>query len=250
MATLARFSAYNTISLNFVYNWVMAEIYLASSALANEEFDGLRTIEEAARAGFAGVQLFLDPRYRRDGYLAQVVRELAYSHLGLVVHLPNTIVSEDIAPVEKLAKQFPASRSLIHYLPTTILPRIGKAMIGWENSVIGWDVQHIQDTKEKVRKDKTFFVFDLGRPLVLEGKIDPDTAIEMVRAEIAGLRPGADVIHAADKTEWDSRFRGHWCAMGRGICQALLGDLRAFQGVVVLEHENLQMAVESLDVLK
>jgi len=228
----------------------VAEVYLASSALIRDGFDGLRTIEEAQRSGFDGVQLFLDPGYRRDEYLSRVIQELAYSQLGLVIHLPNIMAPEDLAPAEELVSQFPASKLLIHYLPTTELPSIRGTKVGWENSVIGYDLDHIAKTRSAVARDDTFFVFDMGRPLVLENKVKPNIAVHRIREEIQALRPHVDLIHTADKDDWNTRFKGHWRPLGKGVCLALLGEMRAFQGIVVLEHEDLKMAVDSLRVLK
>jgi sugar phosphate isomerase/epimerase len=226
----------------------MAEVYLASSAI--QGFDGLRTIDEAQKVGFDGVQLFLDPRYREDDYLRAVIDRLAFANLGLVVHLPNEVVTEDIVPARELIRSVPGSRALIHYLPATRLPIIEGVEVGWENSVIGYNLDHLSQVKAAVKRDRTFYVFDMGRPLVLEGKVDSTTAVREVREEIRNLRHGVDMIHTADKDDWDTRFRGHWRAMSHGICAAFLNDLRAFDGVVVLEHEDLQMAIDSLGVLK
>lgn len=228
----------------------MAKVYLASSALIKEGYDGLRTIVEAHKAGFDGVQLFLDPKYRQDRYLARITNALAFSNLGLVVHLPNEVCPADIQATEKLVKSRPDAKVLIHYLPITQLPNLNGARVGWENSQTGWDPIDIRKTKDAANRDGTFFAYDLGRQLVLDGKVTPDTAVRAVKRNIQHLKPHKDIIHAADKDNWNSRFRDHWLPLGQGICAGLLADIRNYQGIVVLEHEDLQMAVASLSALR
>src|SRR3990172_5173688 len=115
----------------------MTETYLATSALIKEDFDGLRTIQEAKKAGFDGVQLFLDPKYRDENYRKAIVAELNDANLGVVIHLPNEVSLEDKKAAELLVKELPQSRVLIHFRPTINLPDIEGSLIGWENSTIG-----------------------------------------------------------------------------------------------------------------
>ncbi len=231
----------------------MPEVYLASSALISEDFDGNRTIEEAQKAGFKGVQLFLDPKYRDRNYLESVLISLETSELGLVLHLPN-IVEEDAQVAERIVKEYPETKVLVHYLPATELPVIEGTTVGWENSKIGPlsedMVEHLQKVKDKVFKDNTFYVYDMGRQLYASDESEVQRTIEFIRAEIRALDPKKDVIHLADKTSWILKFRDSMCALGDGIMKEFIDDINNFQGPIVFEHENLEMALKSLEVIK
>ena len=53
-----------------------------------------------------------------------------------------------------------------------------------------------------------------------------------------------------DKTSWVVKFRNCMCVLGEGVMREFLPDIRSFRGVVVFEHEDLNMAKESLPVLR
>jgi len=232
----------------------MPEIFLASSALVEEDFEGKRTIEEASGIGFAGVQLFLDPRYRNPEYRKGIINMLKDSDLELIIHLPNEVEEIDKEAAEDLSKAFPSSKMLIHYQPTTSLPKIAGTKVGWENSLVGpldeTQIKHIERVQERVSKDDTFFVFDMGRLLYTP---DEDTSsqetIEYIKQQIRELDPQNDVIHLADKESWVLKFRQCMCVLGEGVMDNFLEDIRNFEGPVVLEHEDLQMALDSLSII-
>lgn len=232
----------------------MSEIVLASSALIAEEFEGKRTIEEAQKAGFDGVQLFLDPRYREEGYADTVIDTLKASGLKLILHLPNTVEEADIRVAERIVTQFPTAKVLIHYIPTTELPKVQGTKVGWENSRVSpldeEQLAHLAAVRQKVQDDDTFYVFDMGRPLYAATPEDQKRTIQHIKDEIAKLDPTKDVIHLADKSDWVMKFRDCMCVLGEGVMREFMDDIRAFSGPVVFEHENLQMALDSLKVLK
>lgn len=231
----------------------MPEVYLASSALVKDQFEGKRTIEEAARYGFDGVQLYLDPRYRRAEYCSQVATVLQQSGLGVVFHLPNMPTPDDFDGLRRMAQELPKQRTVLHYLPATNRPKIDGAVIGWENSVTGrHDAKHIRDVFNLSCREGTFFAFDFGRSQFTEaGEFEKQAEIlTFIRRMLSKLNPKKDIIHLADKKTWEGNFRDVMCALGQGICRVLIDDLRKFSGVVVMEHEDLQMAVDSIDVLR
>lgn len=231
----------------------MPEVFLASAALKANNYDGLNTISEAKRHGFDGVQLYIDNRYHSNQYLIEIAKKLKSTRLGLVVYLPNTPSQTDLDVADYLARVFPDSKTLIHYFPATELPSINNTVIGWENSMTGQqDTSHIEEVFGRSRRDETFFVFDIGRPLYAPDN-DPDlqsSVINFVRHMISQLDQGNDLIHLADKLTWPGKFRDVMCTLGQGICGVFLDDLRDFSGIIVLEHEDLQMAVDSLPVLR
>lgn len=232
----------------------MPEAYLASSALIAEGFDGNRTVEEAVNASFDGVQLFLDERYKNPDYRRSVIHSLRGTNLGIVLHLPNITTLKDIAAASEIVYEYPNTNVLIHYLPETSLPKLDSTVIGWENSLVcplnSGQIEHIAKVKCKVQEDKTFFVFDMGRLLYTDGNTSEDEAISFIRREIKCLNPQRDIIHLADKATWTSDFRESMCTLGQGVMREFLGDIKQFSGIIVFEHEDLQMAIDSLKVAK
>jgi len=233
----------------------MPEVYLASSALKKENFDLLRTIEEAKNSGFDGVQLFINNQFSQEEYLKRTTEELKRSGLGLIVHLPNEVSPSDKNAAEYLVREFPDARVLIHLLPATELPDIEGTLVGWENSMVGKfgpeQVGHIDEVKKVVKKDNTFFVFDFGRMLYLEEEgVGKEEALKFIRDEISNLDPKKDIIHLSDKKSWVLKFRDSMCVLGDGVCGELLEDIYNYSGIVVFEHEDLQMALDSLTVVR
>lgn len=229
----------------------MPDVYLASSALAKEKFDCLRTVEEGINKGFDGVQLYIDPSLRNGRYLTTLVQELAASRLGLLLHLPDILAADDLIVARKLMSQFPESRMLIHYQPWTRPINLAGRQAGWENSVTGkYDPIHILEAMDQATIHNSFFVFDIGRSLYARDKNEIRQITNFTLGTIKSLDPHQDVIHADDKSTWTGSFREEMCILGVGICAAFVEALKAYRGTVVLEHEDLGMAVASLGVLR
>lgn len=232
------------------------EYCLASSALKDEGFDGLRTIEEAVKGDFGSVQLFVDKKYRNPEYLESIITNLKDSDLEIVLHLPNTLIEEDVKVAEKITQNFPDTKVLIHFEPTTTLSLIENTIVGWENSLIGRLDQemrgHIEAVTQKVQEDDTFLVFDMGR-LLYAGEKDvasQEEVIAFVKDQISKLDPTKDIIHFTDKTSWELPFREVACILGDGIMGEFMEDLANFEGQIVFEYENLGIALKSLKAIK
>ena len=90
----------------------------------------------------------------------------------------------------------------------------------------------------------------MGRLLYASGHEEEERTIRFIREQIRALNPRKDVIHLADKTSWVVKFRNCMCVLGEGVMREFLPDIRSFRGVVVFEHEDLNMAKESLPVLR
>lgn len=233
----------------------MREIYLATSALIRENFDAQRTIEEAKKNGFFGVQLFINPSYRSQEYVASLSDSLNQFGLGLIVHLPNAeiINPADINVAESLVSAVPDTKVIVHYLPATQLPIVKGTRVGWENSVNRPDFDHIAETRRKVAVDNTFFVFDFLRLMNTGDERIKEQAATFIKETIQSLRPKLDLIHIADKTSWEIPFREGMCPIGQGIVTEFLPEVLDFlskDGRLVFEHEDLQMAIDSLRVFK
>lgn len=223
------------------------EVYFASSV--SENFDGRRTIIEAIRYKADGVQLFVDPRYREACYRLEVARRLLGEDLGVIWHLPNQPTEEDLSVLHYLAQETGKNMALIHYLPATRLPKIAGVRIGWENSVNDFDIQHAELVREKVISDGTFNVFDVLRLCYMSPEYSEDDVLAYIRGRLIEL-PTGSYLHVADKKTWDLRFRDGECAVGDGVAKGFVDLLRLFKGVIVLEHESLDLAIETLSRLR
>jgi sugar phosphate isomerase/epimerase len=232
----------------------MKRFYLSSAALINEHFDGLKTIEEAVKHGFDGVQLFLDTRYREREYLKKIFNKLdLYPNLGLLIHLPNEPLEIDIFTVKVIYKQYPLTKFLVHYEPLIILPLKNKVPISWENSVSKvFDPKTIEIPLNQSRKDRTGFVFDYARIAFSQNNNIKEQAliIEYIKHVISLLDPDTDILHAVDKTQWDKGARDGWAACGSGILKDLKQNLKNYSGIIVFEHEDLNLQIESFKNLR
>lgn len=231
----------------------MPEIYLGSSALIDRGFDGNDTIREASRAGFSGVQLYIDPKYQETKYLASIIDKIGETGLGLVLHLPNTVGATERRIAQQITLKHPSAKTLIHYQPTTVSPKIKGVKVGWENSITGPLTSkvesHIRETRTQAGRDRSFFVYDMGRQFYVENKSDIPRTASFIRDQLKNLNPKRDVLHLADKTDWFLSFRNSMCVLGSGVMKEFLGDLNQFSGVAVFEYENLDIALKSLSVL-
>lgn len=231
----------------------MSEIYLASSALIHEGFDGFATIREARKHLFDGVQLYLDPSYRDVNYRDGVVKSLSRGDLGVVLHMPNIPTPLDISAIRDLQARLGRSRTLIHYEPLT-KPFVSDLHLGWENSRNGTikrkhqDV-HLRELRNAVRRDNTFIVFDMGRMAYTDELTDEDRTIGFIREQMNRLIHRRDIIHTADKDNWEVEFRNGMCALGNGVMKHFLSDLQHYHGIIVFEYEDLNMAIESRRIL-
>lgn len=236
----------------------MCEVYLASSALIKSGFDGLATIRQANMSDFDGVQLFLDQRYREAYYRDRIVSEITTSGLGVVIHLPNEPIALDIAAARDLRKRLNEPRMLIHYSPRTA-PPVADLKLGWENSKVGPLTKvdhktHVRKVRHAARRDGTFFVFDAVRMAYVDPSSnnraqDIEKAKKFIKSQIATLSDRRDLLHIEDKTSWVADFRDSMCVLGEGIMGVFVEQLQRYRGIVILEHENLEMAIESRSVL-
>lgn len=223
------------------------EVYFASSV--SRSFDGRETIIEAAKHGADGVQLFVDPRYREAAFRKEVVQRLVGQDLGVIWHLPNQPTDEDLSVVYRLAQETGKDMALIHYLPATKLPKVEGVKIGWENSVNGFDIQHAEQVRERVISDGTFNVFDVLRLCYVSSGYTEDDILAYIRGRLIEL-PAGSYLHVADKKAWDLSFRDSECAVGDGVARGFVDLLRLFKGVIILEHERLDLAIETLSRLR
>jgi hypothetical protein len=224
------------------------KIYLANAAFKPAGYDFALTLEAAARAGFAGVQLYVNEANQRSrSMLARVGRRARDAGLDMLVHLPDT-VTEATARAARLLLQFQRTpRALIHYRPGQPLPTIEGIRIGLENAVQGLDAAYYEQWTHACRRRGTFAVFDVPRLFGRRG-VDLKTAQAFAHQALSRLR-STDVVHLIDQKHPGSR-RADWCVLGRGLLRPLLPLLAAHAGPIVLEFENLSQAVASKAVLE
>lgn len=228
-------------------------IYLATAALAKENFNAEKTIQQASDNGFDGVQLFINKSYYDPIYIDSLATEINKKDLGLIVHLPNEPTKKDIEVLEQFVEKVPNSLAIIHYLPLTELPKVQNIQIGWENSINKTQTEHIDEVWEKVRQDKTFFVFDYARLMKTDSQEIKEQITGFIEKMFSKLRPNLDILHLADKETWEGEFRDCMCVFGKGVVGQFKKEVKQFVdlgGKVVFEHEDLQMAIQSLKELK
>lgn len=227
----------------------MAEVYLASSAVPG--FEGQTTIKEAIDAGFDGVQLYLDNRYRNKEYTNETMRLVSISRLGMLIHLPNQPTEEDLTSAKWIADNRPATVMVLHHGPATARPEIPGAIIGWENSVTGkHDPEHVLGTLDRSRKEKCPFIYDYGRSRQPGTEREHKEIIKFIKGVFALMDPKTDILHTANQLWWDKPFRECESSLARGIWTWSVNFLKKWPGVVVIENENLDMAIEGLEVLR
>jgi len=224
----------------------MAEVYLASSAIAG--FDCIETVRTAKETGFAGAQLYLNKSFEDPRYTQELIDVLGLAGIGFCIHLPNHPDKTSITAASAIAEEFNDAKMLMHYLPRRTMVEIPQARMGWENSITGvHDLTHIKMVQKLAKQQDRFFVFDYGRSLYSGFPTKQSRILRELNGVLSSLRPGVDMIHSADKTSWTKPFRETMCAVGPdiGVGRALFPALAQYRGVVVMEHENLGMALES-----
>ncbi len=231
----------------------MTEVYLSTAAISSvpKKFDSIETLAEAGD-GFDGVQIYLDSRFYDREYRHRFAKSAKSTRLGLIVHLPDRPNDQDLAIVQGLVDEVPRTKVLVHYGPLKTAPKLENSRVGFENSVSHFDPLHIWHLYLLTRVQRRPFVFDYGRSFKAN---DLDLRrqkriIGFTRSMIKRLNSGQDIIHAKDKRQWSSRFRETMCPLGQGISGQIVPELQQFNGIVVLEHTNLQMARESIGIFK
>jgi hypothetical protein len=136
------------------------------------------------------------------------------------------------------------------------IPNINGQKVGIENGQTGtYAPENIAAAYRLSRDARSFFVLDPGRIMYATDQFPPRVIEKFILGYIERMKPRNDIIHMADKTSWSKRFREASCALGadNGIGVFMIEALRDFDrrgGLIVFEHEDLQMALESLKVFE
>ncbi len=238
---------------------------LASSALIKNGYDLWSTVEVASKNGFTAVQLFINEFKNDDAYVGRMIQMIRDSEIKeIVIHFHNFgfITQKEIEIAERIENELPDRIiiPLVHYendMIPTMVPVVNGRLVAIENAKTEvFDRDEIMKVYNFTRFMGVPMIFDHCRIMYPKNEKEQKEVIEFIEWFITNrLRPGYDVIHTADKTQWDKRFKDCWTYLGDpdGVCYPLLLALKEFSdkgGVVVFEHEDEDMAVKSLNAFQ
>lgn len=221
-----------------------SRIYLASSAA--EGFDLIETVELAERHGFDGVQLFLSEPFISEGYIKKLEKVIKRAGVGVIIHLPDVYTTSLDSAVERILAGIQPGMALIHYCEGMTVPGIKGVKIGLENAVFGYRREYYEELLEVARNGGYLWAFDVPR---LFGEIPGDRGkIHRFLMYLFQSLGKDDVLHLIDQLDY-GRGRELWCPLGKGLLGPYMEYILKFRGPIVLEYENVDMAIMSRDVL-
>lgn len=241
---------------------------IASSVMA-PHFGLLETVRLAAENNIPVVQLFVNVSLDNPGYFDELVNLLKETGVKVVVHLPNLgrIRDEDLYNVIDLYEAVPDLMvgTLVHHQPSTDKVPVPEGAyklfrdipVAIENSVTGnFNEQSVYQAIQVARDLSVPFVFDPLRVMYLpEGQESRQLAVvRFIENIINQLDPEKDIIHLADKTSWTQPMRECVSALGgyEGVMFPVIPTIKEFiakGGTVIMEHENVEMALASVEFL-
>ena len=219
------------------------QIYIASSVAARSSYCLIETARLASKYGFSGIQAYLSPAFLEKSYLDKFISLLRRDNLDVIIHLPNNYSEEFVEPVKRILTYSKDKKALIHYSAGMKIPKINKVKIGLENSVFGYDKGYYQKLDNVLKKGNYFYTFDIPR---LFGRKQSSSIAEMdhfINTSLDNLQK-RDLLHLIDQKNY-STSRNGWCSLGEGVMKAYLERIRLFSGIVILEYEDIVMAVKS-----
>jgi hypothetical protein len=230
------------------------KIYLASAALRSECFDLTRTVEVALGNGFFGVQLYLTEGFLNESYIEATAAYAEENDMDVIVHLVDRFPRESgakdryVRAVQRLLAGVRQKRALIHYSEGMEVPTIPGVVVGLENAISGYDKGYYSRLSDAVREHRTFFVFDIPR---LFGAV-PRSLSEIddfIRKTMSLMEPSKDVLHLIDVPVPGAQ-REEWCILGSGLLAGYMDEIVRFKGPIVLEFEDIDMALASKRILE
>lgn len=221
-----------------------SRVYLASSVA--EGFDLIETVELAERHGFDGVQLYLSEPFLSERYFNRLLRVIKRAGVGVMVHLPDVYTSILDGPVKRLLAETQPRKALIHYRDGMAIPAIKGIKTGLENAVFGYEREYYDRLLETARGGGYFWAFDVPR---IFGEIPGDRGkIHRFLVHLFDRLGSDDVLHLIDQVDF-GRDRELWCPFGEGLLAPYMEYILKFRGPIVLEYEDIDMALRSRDVL-
>lgn len=234
---------------------------VASSVMKDhptEKFGLIPTMELALRENHGAVQIYLNDAFCTTEYLEQLLPLIAQFKGTIILHLPDrgALHETHLAAATTIVSGFLDKdiRVLIHYEEGMVaedVPAILDKKVGLENSKTGvFDPIHVLEALRLARSMGTFFVFDHGR-IMYGSAYSADLLYQWIQAVIEELDAENDIMHSADKTSWDLRYRESSTHLGDvdGVGYSLVAALRNFHldgGVIIFEQENLDQALRSI----
>lgn len=261
--TAPNFDLMKTVGLAAENGFKSIQLYVDES-LNNPQYVK-ELVQNIIDSGIKSVIIHL-PNYNKMPDLLKAVKELVYS-LPSSISKVGLIHYEDDIPItfsDLTTKQGNRTQPML----SLHIPKIDRFTIGVENSMTGtFNPRHVWAALKLAKANNIPFVFDIGRimyPIVTKlGKDDKGNDIKdsyinddikmqiysFIDEIINNLDPQLDILHVSGKTDWD-KFRDYACALGAegDITKPLIPSLKRFLdagGKVVLEHEDLQQALDS-----
>lgn len=221
----------------------MKEVYLSSAAFREDAYDLRKTIHAAAAYGFAGAQLWVGADLvERQQYLIQLRDLAAQNQLKIIAHLSDDFDDSFLSAVLILLHFQRKRKAVLHYFAGMNLPSWSGLEIGIENAFSGYDEEYYWELFRALRERGFSLVFDLPRLFAIPPDREQET-IAFARRVMARMTD-EDVLHLIDFRGYHSSRR-HWCPWGEGSMKQFEEEIRRFPGSVVLEYENLDMALKS-----
>ncbi len=225
----------------------MREIFLSSSAFKADAYDLRKTVWSAVAFGFSGVQLWLGPgMIEREQYLVQLRDLAAKNHLKIILHLSDDFDETFLPAILNLLHFQRKRRVILHFFAGMNIPAWPGIEFGLENAFSGYDEGYYWELFRAAREGGHFLVFDLPRLFAIPPDRERET-IAFARRVLKRMK-GEDVLHLIDFHGYHSSRR-HWCPWGEGTMKSFGGDIAKFPGTVVLEYEELEMALKSRTAL-
>ena len=207
-------------------------------------FDLFELASLAADQGFDGIQLYLNNDLAAGvELLEEWCGTLKETGLLLAVHLPSETVTATLTALDRIAQ--PDTAVIGHYPDQQIVPRTGRA--AWEFSPFGTPADGYHAWLDHCRSAGAIPVFDLPRLFKNTDERDAGRFADHLFTRLAGVRY---ILHLIDCPTAEQQ-QDQWCAMGQGqVGHYLERSVIPLPELVVLEHESLIQAVNSLPWLR
>lgn len=217
-----------------------------SSAVA-DNFDLIESVKLCVDNNFTGIQLYLNDKVLEKSYSDELIALLKESEIKFLFHLPDVYKNEydtflnDVIDIPNNLK-----KALIHYTPGMIIPEIEGYDLGLENSTFGYKAGYLNAWLYKCRMGEYFKVFDIPRLFAYQPRRFSKVA-DFVKETIFDMEI-SDILHLIDLERF-GKERDLFTSIGGGFIHNFFDIMATFEGVVVLEFEDMYNCLKSREVL-